>query len=493
MDTAMVWLSGIINLIIPAIIFLYLNDVIFLSKNTDKSAVGKKSRRHKMMKLLLLSPIGLFVALIAMVITIDLVANSFLVATGVIEFTGESTIVPRLSSSRGFFLESDTIGSYDIGTIVVLAISLALAVPLLMLFMRKYCKAVNCSWGLGVFVYMAVLFMYVTSTIVSMPINDVNPSASGLISSASFIAMLLIFYIPSRDKIELMRQNENSNILKQINTLPIINFVLLLILLAFEIMIIQSGYMDALYYTVILIFAVILYAESQFAYSILFKHVEELGRIEELSYESLASQEQVTLAFAEITEAKSGQTGQHIKRVSEYSKVIAQAMGLPQKEVENIRIASMMHDVGKLLIPPEILEKMGRLTEDEFETMKTHVTIGENLLHNAPGEIMSVARVIAQQHHEWYNGNGYLGMRGDEIELPARITAVADVYDALTSNRSYKKAWYSDQAHEMILNESGEHFDPEVVKAFDEHFDEILEIQERYRDELNAPVKGIRR
>jgi HD-GYP domain-containing protein (c-di-GMP phosphodiesterase class II) len=279
-----------------------------------------------------------------------------------------------------------------------------------------------------------------------------------------------------------MRKNENSQLIRQINTLPIINFFLQVILLGLEIMLQANGYMDLAYYLLILAFTLILYISAQLAYSILLRHIEERNEIEELSKESLAAQEQVTLAFAEITEAKSGQTGQHIKRVSEYSRVLAEGLGYEPHDVETIRIASMMHDVGKLLISPEILEKCGRLTDEEFEIMKTHVTIGENLLHNAPGEIMRVARVIAQQHHEKWNGMGYLGMKGEEIDRSARITAVADVYDALTSNRSYKKAWYSEQAFEMIKNERGEHFDPEVVDVFINRFDEFKAIQEKYAD-----------
>ena len=118
--------------------------------------------------------------------------------------------------------------------------------------------------------------------------------------------------------------------------------------------------------------------------------------------------------------------------------------------------------------------------------MKEHVEIGRQLLLDAHGEIMDMARDIAQQHHEWINGNGYLGMKGDEISLGARICAVADVYDALTSVRSYKKAWTPEEAYKMIDEEAGTHFDPDVVNAFKEHFDEIVHVQEFYHDDSST-------
>jgi HD-GYP domain-containing protein (c-di-GMP phosphodiesterase class II) len=413
-----------------------------------------------------------------------MVLSAFLIALGMMEFSEDTEIIPKITS-HGIGIETSNLANSNDILLLKLIFSAIVAVPVLVLVIRSYRKIVGCSNGLAIFVYMAVLYMYVTGTLITMPISEISPTLESLISSGSFIVMLLIFYQHAADKIEFMRENEDSELLRQINTLPIINFILLVILLGLEIMIESNGYMDLGYYAIILAFAVILYAAAQLAYNILFRHIEERNEIEQLSKESLASQEQVTLAFAEITEAKSGQTGQHIKRVSEYSKILAKGMGMSPNEVETIRIASMMHDIGKLLIPPEVLEKSGCLTNEEFEIIKTHVTIGENLLHNAPGEIMQVARVIAWQHHEKWNGTGYLGMKGEEIDISARITAVADVYDALTSNRSYKKAWYSGQAYEMIVNEKGEHFDPDVVDVFVENFDEIKAIQEQYSDEIS--------
>ena len=116
-------------------------------------------------------------------------------------------------------------------------------------------------------------------------------------------------------------------------------------------------------------------------------------------------------------------------------------MGYTPEEVDTIRIASMMHDIGKLNLPSSIIEKPGKLTDEEFEIIKTHVTEGEKLLHNCPGKIMEIARIIALQHHEKWNGKGYLGLKKTEIALESRIVALADVFDALVSKRPFKEAF----------------------------------------------------
>lgn len=202
-----------------------------------------------------------------------------------------------------------------------------------------------------------------------------------------------------------------------------------------------------------------------------------------LSREVISTQEQVILAFAEISESKSGQTGRHVKRVSEYSRVIAEGMGLSHDEVETVRIASMMHDIGKLMIPLEILEKPGKLTPEEFEIIKTHVTIGAGMLQKAPGEIMEYAKIIVLEHHERWDGKGYLGKKGNDIALIARIVAVADVFDALVSKRSYKQAWTVEAAFNQIVEDRGTHFAPGVVDAFIRNFSEIKQVLRAYKDE----------
>lgn len=192
--------------------------------------------------------------------------------------------------------------------------------------------------------------------------------------------------------------------------------------------------------------------------------------------------EQTIQALAEIVEAKSEFTGLHVKRVSEYTRVLAEAMGYSAEDVNTIRIASMMHDIGKINIPAEILEKPAKLTREEFEIIKTHVNEGERLLRNAPGKIMETAKIIALEHHEKWDGTGYIGLKGQEIHLDSRIVALADVFDALVSERPYKEPFSNEMAREIIVNDRGSHFDPDVVDVFLSTFDQFLEIHARYPD-----------
>lgn len=194
-------------------------------------------------------------------------------------------------------------------------------------------------------------------------------------------------------------------------------------------------------------------------------------------------QEEVIVSLAEITESKSEQTGQHIKRVSEYSRILATRMGLGEEAVENLRLASTMHDLGKLMIPSEILDKPGRLTDEEFAVIKKHPGYGEHLLHSVEGDTMTLARTIALEHHERVDGRGYPnGEQGDQISLEGRIVAVADVYDALTSRRSYKEPWDSKRAYDEIVKGSGTQFDARVVEAFKAAYDEIDATRQKYAD-----------
>ena len=196
-----------------------------------------------------------------------------------------------------------------------------------------------------------------------------------------------------------------------------------------------------------------------------------------------SSQENIIIKLTEISEAKSGETGQHVRRVAEYSKLLAKTMGLSEAEVENIKIAAMMHDLGKLLISYEIIEKKGELTNEEYEIMKMHAKYGWDILANSEGEIIEMARIIALEHHERWDGKGYpQGLMKNEISLYAQIVSVADVFDALTSERAYKKAWDVETAKKEIIQQRGEQFSPTVVDAFVSCFDEIKEIKARYVD-----------
>ena len=194
-------------------------------------------------------------------------------------------------------------------------------------------------------------------------------------------------------------------------------------------------------------------------------------------------QEEMIVSFAEITENKAAQTGNHVKRVSEYSQIIARQYGLTEEECERIRLASTMHDIGKLLIPAEILEKPARLTDEEFAVIKKHSGYGGELLEHVEGDIMQLARTIALDHHERPDGRGYPeGKTGDGISIEGRIVAVADVYDALTSRRSYKQAWDPNEAYSEIVKNTGTQFDEGVIEAFKTAYPTIEEARRRYAD-----------
>ena len=187
-------------------------------------------------------------------------------------------------------------------------------------------------------------------------------------------------------------------------------------------------------------------------------------------------------AFSEISENKSKLTGEHIKRVAEYTKILGRASGFDEEYVDKLATAAMMHDIGKLMISDEILDKPTKLTEEEYQIMKSHVLYGEALLEKCPGEIMHLARIIAKEHHERWDGKGYLGMKGDEISYISRIVSVCDVFDALTAERMYKKGWSLEDTYNEIITNSGKQFDPKVVKLFIQNFDKFKEVREKIPD-----------
>ncbi len=176
-------------------------------------------------------------------------------------------------------------------------------------------------------------------------------------------------------------------------------------------------------------------------------------------------------------EYKDEDTGEHIIRMSRYSELLATRMGLSEKAVEQIRYASPMHDIGKIGIPDAILIKKGKLTDDEFSVIKTHPTIGGDILAGSRSEILQVAETIARAHHEKWNGTGYpAGLAGEDIPLAGRIVAVADVFDALTSRRPYKEPFPMQKAVDILKKDSGAHFDPQVVAAFLDSLDAVAAI-----------------
>lgn len=197
-------------------------------------------------------------------------------------------------------------------------------------------------------------------------------------------------------------------------------------------------------------------------------------------------QEQETLvtSLAEMIEAQSQETGKHVKRVSEYTRILCEALGMSDEEIWEVSSAAALHDVGKIMVPQDIINKPGRLTSDEFEIIKTHVAYGKKLLEKCQGELMQISADIAYHHHERYDGKGYMGVKGEDINLYARCVSVADVFDALVSRRPYKKAWKPEEAKAEILSQRGKQFDPHIVDLFEENYDKFLQILEKYPDSI---------
>jgi putative two-component system response regulator len=178
------------------------------------------------------------------------------------------------------------------------------------------------------------------------------------------------------------------------------------------------------------------------------------------------------------SEYKDKDTGNHIKRMSRFSAHLAHLLGLPAIEIDSISYAAPMHDVGKIGIPDNILLKSGMLTESEFSIIKTHTTIGSVILENSRSNVLQIAQTIALSHHEHWNGDGYpLGLQKDKIPLSARIVALSDTFDALTSKRPYKSPYPIDVACEIIKKERAHHFDPDLVDALVKHIDEFAKIK----------------
>ena len=208
-----------------------------------------------------------------------------------------------------------------------------------------------------------------------------------------------------------------------------------------------------------------------------------INEIESLSDEIINTQKEIIYTMGEIAETRSKETGNHVKRVAEYSKLLALKLGLDEKTADMLKLASPMHDIGKVGIPDNILNKPGKHTFEEFEIMKTHAQLGYEMLKHSSKPILQAAAIVSREHHEKYNGKGYpKGLSGENIHIFARITAVADVFDALGSDRVYKKAWEDDKIFELFNNERAEHFDPKIVDIFFENIEEIKQIREQFKD-----------
>lgn len=197
-----------------------------------------------------------------------------------------------------------------------------------------------------------------------------------------------------------------------------------------------------------------------------------------------AREQETILRLCKAADSRDPETGAHIVRMANYSYLIAKNLQLSEAMQQMILEAAPMHDIGKVGIPDHILLKPGRLSVDEFSIMKTHASLGHQILAGSASETLQMGAEIALSHHEKFDGSGYpQGLRGTDIPLSARIVAVADVFDALTSERPYKRAWEIERAVELLKEGSGKHFDPQCVDAFLADFSQVLAIKERYREE----------
>ena len=203
----------------------------------------------------------------------------------------------------------------------------------------------------------------------------------------------------------------------------------------------------------------------------------------------IASEEEVIWRLARAIEYRDGETGEHVSRVALISRLIAEAIGLDPARCRTIYLAAPLHDIGKIAISDAILGKRGKLTTEEMQRMREHVGIGARILENGGSEIIRCAELIAQSHHERWDGAGYPDrLSGADIPIEARIVALADVFDALCSKRPYKAAWPLDRAYDEIVGLAGAHFDPQCVEAFKARWTEIATIMKRQNVADEMPV-----
>jgi len=203
----------------------------------------------------------------------------------------------------------------------------------------------------------------------------------------------------------------------------------------------------------------------------------------ELHHDIEETQREIVYMLGEAVETRSKETGNHVKRVAEITKLLALEYGLDAEEAEIVRLASPMHDVGKIGIPDAILNKPGKHTPEEWAIMQTHAQLGYDMLKNSKRRILRAGAVIARDHHEKWAGGGYPNnLKGEDIHIYGRISAVADVFDALGSDRCYKKAWPMDKIIDLFKEERGKQFEPQLVDSLLNNLDKIMSIRDRYAD-----------
>ena len=210
---------------------------------------------------------------------------------------------------------------------------------------------------------------------------------------------------------------------------------------------------------------------------------EKTKELHDMNREIEDTQREVVFTMGAIGERRSKETGNHVKRVALYSETLALYYGLSKKEATMLKEASPMHDIGKVAIPDSILNKPARFTVEEFEQMKKHALLGYEMLKHSSRPLLKMASIVAFEHHEKWDGTGYPnGISGEDIHIYGRITALADVFDALGSHRVYKPAWKDEEIFKLFEEESGKHFDPKLVEIFFNNIDDFLDIREKFKE-----------
>ncbi|KZY40811.1 two-component system response regulator, partial [Pseudoalteromonas shioyasakiensis] len=211
------------------------------------------------------------------------------------------------------------------------------------------------------------------------------------------------------------------------------------------------------------------------------RHLEDL--VQQRTQEINDTRLEIIRRLGRAAEYKDNETGMHVIRMSWFAKFLAQCISQPDEWCELLFNAAPMHDIGKIGIPDHILLKPGRLNEAEWEVMKRHAEYGAEIIGEHQSDILKMAKEVAISHHEKWDGTGYpYGLSGENIPLSARIVAIADVFDALTSERPYKKAWPEEEAIKLLRSESGKHFDPNLIEPFISVLPQIRDIQNSYKD-----------
>jgi putative two-component system response regulator len=207
------------------------------------------------------------------------------------------------------------------------------------------------------------------------------------------------------------------------------------------------------------------------------------AKVQERTRQLEESRLEVIRRLGRAAEYRDNETGMHVIRMSHTARLIALAIDMPEAQAELLFLAAPMHDIGKIGISDHILLKPGRLDTAEWEIMKTHTLIGGEIIGEHDSDLLRLARSVALTHHEKWDGSGYpLGLAGAAIPLEGRVVSIADVYDALTSERPYKRAWSSDDALAYIQSESGKSFDPALIPAFLQQIEQVQEIGARFSD-----------